>query len=161
MFEVVEELPFGVLVRAKVDMLPGTLLFRETPLLKVPAQEYLKYEKDLPGGDTERIRKSIAAYFTFLKLPAEKQLIFLGLYGPTDNRYHKLKPFLESCELFKMDEIPLVIKVISIYTFNDFLIDSGDFIVYELLTRFSHSCYPNCDSSMELEVNAHPCESWR
>jgi hypothetical protein len=139
LFEVVEELPFGKLVRAKVDILPGTLLFRETPILRFPVTDSLKYAAP---GDTEDLQKAKAAYFNFLELPAEKKLKFLGLYSQSGDRTKHFKKHLEDCAFFKVEDISLVVKVVSICYFNQFRA-CGDFVIYDTCSRFSHSCYPN------------------
>jgi hypothetical protein len=67
------------------DLLPGTLLFRESHLLLVPENEHLKYEQFSPPGNGNEglsLLQDLTAYFVFRELTLSKKKAYLNLFGP-------------------------------------------------------------------------------
>ena len=149
MFAVVEELPFGKRVRAMVDLLPGTLLFRESHLLLVPENEHMKYKQFSPPGNGNEglsLLQDLSAYFAFRQLTVSKKKAYLDLFGPVNNgrsmdalEYARFASRVDP-NLFAYDEISIAVKVMSIFYCNNFSVnENGPFAVYETVFSFLRS----------------------
>ena len=148
----------GKLLVATKDMLPGTVVLVESPLM------YVSNEYKRSFADEENYNYVFAAVGGFSRLSPEDQWRYLELFGPTTSEeMESIRGLGRAIKVVKaknMDasvsqtpaEVETFVKVYSICKFNCFDVDDG-MAVYETTCRMSHSCSPNCGHSYEGQVS--------
>ena len=159
-FEIKESLTRGKFITATVDILPGSEIYRENPLMILHVQD-----KIYDNAMEENLNCLLAALNVFRDLDSEKQKKYLDLYGPLDGqRGKRLISFItasKSCtDESWLKDIEKHAKIASIYAFNAFVVSNTEQAIYETSTRFSHSCQPNCYITSEYRKGSNE-QVWR
>ena len=156
--EMVESNGNGKVLLATTDILPGFSVFTESePILSFSRDFLWEYK------EREEFAPFYAAYdiLTSSSNPKNQQA-FLNLFGPsTGCQAEEFRKNISSILIayddgsrrtFTEDEISLFIKVASVMRLNAFEYNGGR-VVFEMATRMSHSCRPNC----RLEFTGQNC----
>jgi len=155
-YSIVNDISKGNTAVALKDIMPGELIVRESsPLLHVPKE----FRSQSSGGDFLEVE--LAAYIVFANnLTRDQQEIILSLFGPTKGKSaDNVRRFVSKSGAYShltSSELETMVKVLQVVTFNGFELESGEHAVYAEISRFSHSCQPNCSYSFRgKEIHCH------
>lgn len=138
-FEVIQTETRGKIVVTKCNISKGTILLEEDPILLIPIDEI----KSLPKGENDSLNIFLLIYQKFLKISPKLKELYLNLFGQFG--LVDIKNFREIfANYIESSEFDTFIKVIAVYKFNVFFDYNKNQCVYNILTRISHSCDPNC-----------------
>lgn len=138
----------GAFLGATSDILPGCAIFKDSPVL------YFSDEFFKPFEAHPELGVLLAGFAAYKLMEPGEQSRFMGLFGPTTGPKADLLRIAARRTLKKSsgEEVELFVRVASIVRLNIFAIDGG-YAVYDLLTRMSHSCIPNCKVNFEGTVS--------
>ena len=158
MYEIIETMDKGKVMIATQDMLPGTEVVQEEAIMCLPQSYIDPYKGHVPPGILEDI---VAAVSFFKKhLSKQEQIQYLQLFGPTEgiktqsfykianNLVHANEETGESGAPFTAEEQQEFVRIGNIYNLNAFGNDEGNRLVFNDVSRMSHSCIPNCHADL-------------
>ena len=163
-FEIRELESHGKVLIATRDILPGTEVFSDdNPVLSF-TDEFLS----IYTGD-EWPRKFCATYSTFTKHTSpDNQARYLTLFAPkdgfmTEQLYELAKGMMINADTDEPRQLTHAeqeqcVRICNIFKFNAFH-GNGRHLVYEIITRMSHSCMPNCH--IDFDGKAAICRATR
>ncbi len=159
-YTIVETSEKGQFASATNDILPGELVvFEAEPVL------YLDIDFLLSFNGSPELEAGIWKQFNAV-VPVDEKEKYLALFGPTTGasaerfRNNALQmrtnddTDLDCC--MNDEEIENLVKVMQVMKFNAFTLEDLSRAIYTELTRFSHSCAPNCSFYIS-EKAAHCC----
>ncbi len=138
----------GMSIVATQDMLPGTVILVEEPIFLMTHQ----FQKQC-ASKSDPLDVICGRYTVWLQESAVNQQKVLDLFGPIN--FPEMVQLGEALRAtrgnrFTDAEIANIVKVASIVKFNAFntgdSAEKCDHTLFELTSRFNHSCVPNCFS---------------
>lgn len=137
----------GATLVATANILPGSAIIKDSPILYFTDEFFNRF------AAYNDMSVLLAGYAAYMLLPSAEQTRFMTLFGPTTGPKADLlrtaaRQTFGDCEDHVVEQF---VRVASIVRLNIFAIDGG-YAVYDLLTRMSHSCIPNCKVNFEGNV---------
>lgn len=140
---------------AKVDMLPGTELFSEKPILCFP-QQYIDQFEYITGQEM----LCFAVFHKFHELTSDDQARYLRQSRTTEENVsrftevQRINQINAKCKAFhrKITNISLYKNILSVF-FRNRIESNNTFAVFELMSKIQYSCLPNC----HVDMSTSPC----
>lgn len=153
-YEVVYREKYGRVVLATCDIEVGSVVMSEEPLLMIPSEEIMK----LPRNFDDELNIFLLIFRIFLNLSVEIQNKLLDLfYIIRENEVEQLRKIYS--ERFDEEDTNTIIKLALIYKYNAFGDHDGNRMLYDHITRISHSCEPNC--YLKIKGSSRECRAIR
>ena len=144
-YAIVEAGEKGKIAVAAQDILAGELVLCE-------AEPALYLSRDLLStyDNQYELTRDVWKLFNTAVSPDKKKR-YLALFGPTTgasaDRFRVCALQMRTIEQSSDEDVETFVKVQQVIKFNAFTLDDKSRVVYTELTRFSHSCTPNCTYS--------------